>query len=90
MSAPYVPPLRTWRTKLRESLTERLGLKVICLLLAVLLWLVVHTRRPVDGDAAVGIAPLLEAPRRALRPSERAVVAPARAPAPDSAVARTP
>jgi hypothetical protein len=74
---------------LRESVTERLGLKVISLLLAVLLWLVVHTRRPADGDVAVGIAPLLDAPRRA-HPSERGVVAPARAPAPDSAVARTP
>jgi hypothetical protein len=84
VTAPYVPPRHTWRTKLRESVTERLGLKVIALLLAVLLWLVVKVRRPADGDATVGAAPLLDPPRRAPRPA----VGPA--PASDSTVAARP
>jgi len=83
-----MPPRRTWRTKLRESVTERLGLKVIALLLAVLLWLVVQARRPPDGDVTVRVAPLLDAPLRAPRPSEAPVVAPVRAT--DSTVAATP
>ena len=90
MTPPYVPPRRTWRTKLRESVTERLGLKVIALLLAVLLWLVVHTRRPAAGDVAGRVAPLLDAPQRVQprtpRVSERPVVAPAS----DSTVSATP
>ena len=88
MTAPYVPPHRTWRSKLREGVTERLGLKVIALLLAVLLWLVVKVRRPADGDVTVGGAPLLDPPRRAPRPSERPAVGPA--PASDSTVAARP
>ena len=80
MTAPYVPPRRTWRARLRESVTERLGLKVIALLLALLLWLVVQVRRPADGDVADRDASLLDPPRPAARP----------APASDSTVAATP
>ena len=86
MTAPYVPPQRTWRAKLREGATERLGLKLIALLLAMLVWLVVKVRRPADGDVTVGAATLLDPPRRAPRPGER----PAVAPAPDSSVAARP
>ena len=86
MTSPYVPPHRAWRTKLRESVTERLGLKVIALLLAVLLWLVVNVRRPADGDVAAVGSPLLDGPHRAPRPAEKPVVAPAS----DSTVAATP
>jgi hypothetical protein len=91
VSAPYVPPHRTWRSRLREVVTERLGLKAIALLLAVLLWLVVHTRRPAGGGTA-GVAPLLDAPGRAAGVSGGRGVAPAPAPAPasDSTVAATP
>ena len=88
MTAPYAPPHRSWRAKLREGVTERLGLKLIALLLAVLLWLVVKVRRPADGDVAVGAAPLLDPPQRAPRPSARAAGAPA--PASESTVAARP
>ena len=88
MTSPYVPPRRAWRTKLRESVTERLGLKAIALLLAVLLWLVVHARRPAEGDVANRGAPRPDAPRRA--PNARSVPAVAPAPATDSTVAATP
>jgi hypothetical protein len=86
VTAPYVPPRHDWRAKLRETFTERLGLKVIALLLAVLLWLVVEARRPADGDVTVGAAPLLDPPRRTPLPSERPV---APQPASDSTVAAT-
>ena len=88
MTAPYVPPHRTWRSRLREVVTERLGLKAIALLLAVLLWLVVHTRRPAGGGTAE-VAPLLDAPLAPGAGQGRGV-APAPAPASDSTVAATP
>ena len=87
MTTPYVPPRRTWRARLREVATERLGLKAIALLLAVLLWLVVHARRPAEGDAT-GAAPRLDGPRRAPGASEGRENAPA--PPSDSTVAATP
>ena len=87
MSSPYAPPRRPWRTKLRESVTERLGLKLIALLLAVLLWLVVHARRRAEGDVAASGAPL-DAPRRVLRVRAEPAVPPATAT--DSTVAATP
>ena len=84
MTAPYVPPHRTWRARLRESVTERLGLKLIALLLAILLWLVVQVRRPASGDVADGDTRLLDPPRPAARPAARPE------PASDSTVAATP
>jgi hypothetical protein len=50
----------SWRTTLRGIVTERLGLKAIALLLAVLLWLVVSARRPTEGYVRVQISPLLD------------------------------
>lgn len=88
MTSPYVPPRHTWRTRLREVATERLGLKAIALLLAVLLWLVVHARRPAEGDDATGAAPRLDGPRRAPGAGQGRENAPA--PASDSTVAATP
>jgi hypothetical protein len=66
MTAPYAPPPRSWRTRLREVVTERLGLKAIALLLSVLLWLVVQARKPTSrgyGDART--APETDSARRA-------------------------
>ena len=88
MTSPYVPPRRTWRARLREGVTERLGLKLIALLLAVLLWLVMHTRRAAEGDGVARVAPLLDAPLRA--PGARGGPPGAPASATDSTVAATP
>ena len=61
MTAPYAPPPRpSWRTRLRDVAAERLGLKAIALVLAVLLWLVVRARRPTEGYVRVQVAPLLD------------------------------
>ena len=86
MTSPYVPPSRTWRTRLREVATERLGLKAIALLLAVLLWLVVHARRPAEDDVSTGSTPRPDGPRRAPNASQGGVGAPAS----DTTVAATP
>ena len=88
MTAPYVPPHRTWRARVRESVTERVGHKLIALLLAVLLWLVVQVRRPVDGDVAVRDDALLDPPRHTPRPSSHPAALPAARS--DSTVATTP
>ena len=87
MTSPYVPPSRTWRTRLREVATERLGLKAIALLLAVLLWLVVHARRPADDEVSAGPTPRPDGPQPAPNASPGRVVAPAPS---DSTVAATP
>jgi YbbR domain-containing protein len=58
-----MPPLspRGSRTDwLRGLFTERLGLKAIALLLAVLLWLVVSSRQPTESYVRVRIAPSLD------------------------------
>ena len=49
-----------WQRTLRGVFTDRLGLKAIALLLAVLLWLVVSARRPTEGYVRVQISPLLD------------------------------
>src|SRR5215210_6263192 len=57
------PPLSsrpTWSGRLRGVVTERLGLKAIALLLAVLLWFVVASRQPTEGYVGVRIAPTLD------------------------------
>ena len=66
MTTPYVPPPRSWRSRLREVFTERLGLKAIALLLSVLLWLVVQARRPAArGYVGAKGAPASDSARRA-------------------------
>lgn len=53
-------PGPTWQRRLRDIATERLGLKAIALLLALLLWLVVSARRPTESVVRVRVAPVLD------------------------------
>ena len=57
-----VPPAPgpTWRRRLRDIATERLGLKAIALVLALLLWLVASARRPAESIVRVRVAPELD------------------------------
>src|SRR5215207_1093730 len=57
---PLPAPRIDWSRRLRGALTERLGLKAIALLLALLLWLVVSARRPTEGYVRVRVAPSLD------------------------------
>lgn len=50
----------TWQRRLRDVATERLGLKAIALLLALLLWLVVSARQPTESLVRVRISPVLD------------------------------
>lgn len=50
----------TWRRRLREIATERLALKGIALLLALLLWLVVSARQPTESWVRVRMSPALD------------------------------
>jgi hypothetical protein len=59
MSAPRAPG-PTWRRRLREIVTERLGLKAIALVLALLLWLVASARRPTESIVSVRVSPELD------------------------------
>ena len=59
MPAPPAPA-PTWQRRLREIATERLGLKAIALLIALLLWLVVSARKPTEGLVRVLVAPALD------------------------------
>jgi hypothetical protein len=54
------PPGTTWRRRLREIATERLGLKAIALLLALLMWLVVSARQPTESYVRVRVRPSLD------------------------------
>jgi hypothetical protein len=49
-----------WRRRLRDITTERLGLKAIALVLALLLWIVVSARQPTEGYVRVRVAPALD------------------------------
>ena len=53
-------PGPTWQRRLREIATERLGLKAIALLIALLLWLVVSARKPTESLVRVLVAPALD------------------------------
>ena len=59
MPAPPAPG-PTWRRRLRDIATERLGLKAIALVLALLLWLVASARRPAESIVSVRVAPELD------------------------------
>jgi YbbR domain-containing protein len=50
----------SWRRRVREFFTERLGLKAISLLLAVMLWVVVGARQPTEGYVRVKVVPQLD------------------------------
>jgi len=54
------PPLAGWRRRLRDITTERLGLKAIALVFALLLWIVVSARQPTEGYMGVRVAPMLD------------------------------
>ena len=61
MTTPYPPPIRPdWRRRLRDVTTERLGLKAIALVLALLLWIVVSLRQPTEGYVRVRVTPVLD------------------------------
>ena len=61
MTTSYPPPIRPdWRRRLREVTTERLGLKAIALVLALLLWIVVSLRQPTEGYVRVRVTPVLD------------------------------
>jgi hypothetical protein len=57
-----VPPVAgpTWQRRLREIATERLGLKAIALLIALLLWLAVSARKPTESLVRVLVSPTLD------------------------------
>jgi hypothetical protein len=59
MSAPPAPG-PSWRRRLRDIVTERLGLKAIAVVLALLLWLVASARRPTESIVRVRVAPELD------------------------------
>ena len=59
MPAPPAPE-PTWRRRLRDIATERLGLKAIALVLALLLWLVASARRPAESIVRVRVSPELD------------------------------
>ena len=61
MTTPYPPPIRPdWRRRLRDITSERLGLKAIALVLALLLWIVVSLRQPTEGYVRVRVTPVLD------------------------------
>jgi len=61
VTTPYPPPIRSdWRRRLRDITTERLGLKAIALVLALLLWIVVSLRQPTEGYVRVRVTPVLD------------------------------
>src|SRR5688500_7892330 len=59
MAVPSAPR-PTWQRRLREIATERLGLKAIALLIALLLWLVVSARKPTESLVRVLVSPALD------------------------------
>ena len=59
MPAPPAPG-PTWQRRIREIATERLGLKAVALLLALLLWLVVSSRKPTESLVRVLVSPALD------------------------------
>lgn len=61
MTTPYPPPIRPdWRRRLHDVTTDRLGLKAIALVLALLLWIVVSLRQPTEGYVRVRVTPVLD------------------------------
>jgi hypothetical protein len=51
---------RTWRTHLRATFTQRLGLKATSLLITVLIWLVVGARQRTESFVPVSVTPVLD------------------------------
>ena len=58
---PPGPPERSsWPQALRAAFAERLGLKAIAIFIAVLLWLIMKARQPVQEYVAVVVMPTLD------------------------------
>ncbi len=49
-----------WRRVLREAFVERLGIKALSILIAILLWLIVKGRQPVQEYVSVRVMPTLD------------------------------
>lgn len=49
-----------WRSAVRGALTERLGLKVTALALAMLLWVIASARQPTQGYVRVHVVPAMD------------------------------
>ena len=61
MTTPYPPPIHPdWRRRLHDIAMERLGLKAVALVLALLLWIVVSLRQPTEGYVRVRVTPVLD------------------------------
>jgi YbbR domain-containing protein len=63
MTAPLPPGSSTsarWRHMLRGAFLERLGIKALSLLIAILLWLIVKGRQPVQDYVTVRVLPTLD------------------------------
>src|SRR2546430_16440295 len=50
----------SWRRTARAAITERLGLKATALVIALLLWLIVRARQPVEDEVTVRVVPTLD------------------------------
>ncbi len=63
MTAPLPPGSSTrarWGHTLREAFVERLGIKALSILIAILLWLIVKGRQPVQDYVTVRVMPTLD------------------------------
>ena len=57
---PGSPERASWQRTLRAALLERLGLKATSIVIAVLLWLIVKGRQPVQDYVPVSVMPTLD------------------------------
>jgi hypothetical protein len=57
---PGSPERASWQRTLRGALFERLGLKATSIIIAVLLWLIVKGRQPVQDYVPVSVSPKLD------------------------------
>jgi YbbR domain-containing protein len=63
MTAPLPPGPSSrarWRHALREAFAERLGIKTLAIIIAILLWLIVKGRQPVQEYVSVRVMPTLD------------------------------
>jgi len=71
MTAPLPPGPSTrarWRHAFREAFLARLGIKALSLLIAILLWLIVKGRQPVQEYVSVRVMPTLDSSLVLLEP----------------------
>ena len=53
-------PAERWRSVVRSALTQRLGLKLTALALAILLWVIASARQPTQGYVRVQVVPAMD------------------------------